>query len=158
MEKSEIEAIARIAATEALSRRDDIVQEELDTRYHDVKLLMNNYRKLKAHYENIEGEELEVTAICTLKHKTKLMMGHVDRMLAAYKALCSADDNPDEMRRWRALYLRYIDPARLTVSEIALKLSIDRRTFFRDINRAFADMAVLLFGLEAIGTWNPRKK
>ncbi len=39
------------------------MQEEFDLRYHDVKLLMKNYRMLKKHYAHISPEMLEVNAI-----------------------------------------------------------------------------------------------
>jgi len=158
MQKEEIAEIARIAAVEALAKRDSIVKEELDARYHDVKLLMKNYRKLKAHYAHVSPEALEVNAICSLKRKTGLMMSHVDRMLSAYKALCESAVERHEAMRWDALYLRYISDERLTIEEIAARLGdVDRRTFYRYIDRAFEDMAVLLFGIEAIGTWKPKK-
>ena len=91
--------------------------------------------------------------ICSMKRKTGLMMSHVDKMLTAYEAICQNSENPDEERRWQALYLRYIDAKRLSVDNIASLLGIDRRTFYRDINKAMEDMAVLLFGIEAIGSW-----
>lgn len=40
LRKEEIAEIARIAAAEVLDRRETIIQEEFDARYHDVKLLM----------------------------------------------------------------------------------------------------------------------
>lgn len=153
MRKEELEEIARIAASEALAKRDEIIGNEFDARYHDVKLLMKNYRRLKLHYANISPETLEVSSICSTRRKTGLMMSHVDKMLTAYEALCHESTDPDEGRCWQALYLRYIDGQNLSVDAIALKLNVDRRTFYRDINRAMEDMAVLLFGIEAIGTW-----
>ena len=158
MRKEEIEEIARIAATEVLAKKDEMHDEEFDARYHDVKLLMKNYRMLKAHYAHVSPETLEVSAICSLHRKTGLMMSHVDKMLTAYEALCKDATNPDEARRWDALCLRYITPERLNVDDIAERLHIDKRTFYRDISRAMEDMAVLLFGIEAIGTWKPNKK
>lgn len=86
------------------------------------------------------------------------MMSHVDKMLAAYEAMCRDSDNPDETRRWEALYLRFIGEERLKPDAVAERLHIDRRTFYRDIGRAMEDMAVLLFGIEAIGTWKPKSK
>lgn len=161
MQKEEIKEIARTAALEAIKKsaaaRDDIIREELDSRYHDVKLLMSNYRKLKLHYANMAGESLEVSALCSLKHKTGLMMEHVDIMLRAYKSLCEASDNPDEMRRYDALYMRYISGEKHKTDDIAERLGVDRRTFFRDVSKAMEELSVLLFGLEAIGTWNPKK-
>ena len=154
---AEVEEVARVAALSVLKEKKEMIDGEFDDRYHDIKLLMKNYRKLKIYYSNISAEVLEVSSICSLRHKTKLMMSHVDKMLIAYKALCESAINPDETRRWKALYLRYIADERTPIEEIAIKLSIDKRTFYRDIGRAFQDMAVLLFGIEAIGTWKPKK-
>lgn len=157
MNKEEIAEVARIAAQEVFARKDTIIDEEFDARYHDVNLLMKNYRKLRAHYAHVSPETLEVSCICSMRRKTGLMMSHVDKMLAAYEALCKEAVNPDEARRWEALNLRYIDEDRLSVDEIAERLNIDKRTFYRDINRAMEDMAVLLFGIEAIGSWKHKK-
>ena len=154
---SEIEEVARVATLAVLNKKEELIGDEFDARYHDVKLLMNNYRRLKIHYSNISAELLEVSSICSLRHKTKLMMSHVDKMLIAYKALCETADNSEELRRWNALYLRYIAEERMTIDDITCKLHIEKRTYYRDINRAMADLAVLLFGIEAIGTWKPRK-
>lgn len=157
MQKEDIAEIARVAAAEVLAKKDEIIDEEFDSRYHDVNLLMKNYRKLKTHYANVSPEALEVSAICSMKRKTGLMMSHVDKMLTAYEALCKESMNPDESRRWETLYLRYINSERLSVDDIAERLSIDKRTFYRDINRAMEDMAVLLFGIEAIGSWKHKR-
>lgn len=157
MNRDEIAEIARVVTAEVLAQKDDIFDEEFDTRYHDVNLLMKNYRKLKAHYAHISPEALEVSSICSMRRKTGLMMSHVDKMLTAYEALCKDAVNSDEARRWDALYLRYIDEERMSVDDIAERLNIDKRTFYRDINRAMEDMAVLLFGIEAIGSWKHKK-
>lgn len=118
---------------------------------------MKNYRMLKAHYAQVSPETLEVSAICSMRRKTSLMMSHVDKMLTAYKALCYESGRPDEKNHWDVLYLRYIDDERITIDSIADRLNIDRRTYFRYINYAMEDLAVLLFGIEAIGTWKPKK-
>ena len=155
LRKEEITEIARIAAAEVLNQREAVIQEEFDARYLDVKLLMKNYRMLKAHYAHVSPETLEVDAICSMRRKTGLMMSHVDKMLAAYKAICEASE---EKICWDVLYLRYIADKRLSIGAIAEQLHIDRRTYFRYANRALADLAVLLFGIEAIGTWRPNRK
>lgn len=157
MQKEEIAEVVRIVTVEVFNQRENVIQEEFDSRYHDVKLLMKNYRMLKAHYAHITPETLEVNAICSMRRKTSLMMSHVDKMLTAYKALCYESGRVDEMNRWDALYLRYIADERIIIDEIASKLGIDRRTYFRYINYAMEDLAVLLFGIEAIGTWRPKK-
>lgn len=157
MRKEEIQEVVKLAAEEILARREEILDEEFDARYHDVKLLMKNYRRLKAHYSHVAPEVLEVNAICSMRRKTGLMMSHVDKMLTAYKAMCKDSPCPDEARRWEALYLWYLKKGKMTVEDIASKLNIDKRTFYRDINRAMEDMAVLLFGIEAIGSWKHKK-
>ena len=124
MKKEEIAEIARVAAVEVLSKKEEMLDEEFDARYQDVKLLM---------------------------------MSHVDKMLVAYEAMCKEAGDSDEARRWDAVYLRYIDPARLSVDDIAAELHVDKRTFYRDIGKAMDDLAVLLFGIEAIGTWKHKR-
>ncbi|MFI3279609.1 MAG: hypothetical protein R3Y55_03685 [Rikenellaceae bacterium] len=157
MTKEEIEEIARIAAVSVMAHKREIFNEEFDARYHDVELLLKNYRKLKAHHENASGDALEVSSICLMQRKTGLMMDHVEKMIVAYRAMCEESSNPEEQRKWQALHLRYIDGEKLGVDDIAEKLSVDKRTFYRDINRATEDLAVLLFGIEAIGSWKHKK-
>lgn len=157
MDKNEIAEIVRMTAAEVLSKKEEVIGEEFDSRYHDVNLLMKNYRKLKRHYSDVSPETLAVNSICAIHNKTGLMMSHVDKMLTAYEAMCKKSDNPDEKRRWDALYLRYIKDKRMSIDAISERLNIDKRTFYRDINRAMEDMAVLLFGIEAIGTWKHKK-
>lgn len=157
MKDIEIAEIVRITTAEVLARKAEIIEGEFDERYHDVNLLMKNYRKLKTHYAHVSPETLEVGVICSMQRKTKLMMSHVDKMLTAYKALCAEAVSTDEARRWDALYLRYISDEQLSIDVIAERLHIDKRTFYRDISKAMEDMAVLLFGIEAIGSWRHKK-
>lgn len=155
--KDEIAEIVKLTTKEVLSKKDEIIDNEFDTRYHDVNLLMKNYRKLKAHYSHISPDTLEVSAICTMRRKTRLMMSHVDKMITAYEAMCHNSGNPEEKRRWQALYIRYIGDEKININDIADRLNVDKRTYYRDINKAIEDMAVLLFGIEAIGSWKHRK-
>lgn len=157
MKKDEIDEIVRMAAAEVLARKEEILNDEFDAMYQDVKLLMVNYRKLKTYYTHVSPETMAVDSICAMHSTTGLMMSHVDKMLAAYKAMCKEAGDPDEARRWKALYLRYINSKRISIEKIANELQIDKRTFHRDINRAMDDMAVLLFGIKAIGTWKHKK-
>ena len=151
MQKEIIAEIATIAAKEALAAKDNIFAEAFDARFHDVKLLMKNYRRLKNHYNLTSKKALEVISINSLHYKTELMMNHVDKMLNAYCAICQ--NSPEESRRWQILYHRYISEKPMKIDEISKQLSIDKRTYYRDVNRAMEDMAVLLFGIEALGTW-----
>lgn len=158
LQKEEIEGIARAAAKEALASREAIIEEEISAKYQDVQLLMQNYRKLKAYYSRTSSDVLEVNSVCNMHHTTGLLMSHVDKMLSTYDAMCHDSDNQDELRRWDALYLRYIGDERISVEEIANRLNVDKRTVYRDVGKAMEDMAVLLFGIQAIGSWKKRRK
>ena len=153
MQKELVEEIVKLTTAEVLKQRDNLIEEELDNRYLDVRLLMKNYRKLKIHYSQVDVNLNEVDSICSMRRKTGLMMSHVDKMLTAYKALCTDAETPDEIRRWEVLYLRYMSEKRMKLDDIAATLHINKRTLYRDTERAMEDMAVLLFGIEAIGTW-----
>ena len=151
MQKEIIAEIAVIAAREAITARDTIFAEAFDARFHDVKLLMKNYRRLKSHYDFTSKKALEVISINSLHYKTELIMSHVEKMLKVYCTLCQ--NSPEESRRWQILYHRYISENPMKIDEIVAQFNIDKRTFYRDVNRAMEDMAVLLFGIEALGTW-----
>ena len=153
LNKEELTDIIHDTIKETLGYKEKILHEEFDWRYKNVKLLMKNYRKLKTYYQGVSPETLEVDAIFSMQRKTGLIMSHVDKMLVAYKALCEESSEPEQRRRWDALYLRYIDGRKLKIESIAEFLKIDRRTFYRDISQAMNELAVLLFGIEALGTW-----
>ena len=151
--KAELTALIRDTVKETLGYKEKILHEEFDFRYKNVKLLMKNYRKLKLYYQEVKPETAEVDSIFAMQRKTGLIMSHVDKMLAVYKTLCQESCEPEQQRRWKALYLRYIDERKLKIESIAEFLRIDKRTFYRDISQAMNELAVLLFGIEALGTW-----
>ena len=80
MRKEEIEEVVRIAAAEVLVRREEIIKDEYDARYQDVKLLMKNYRRLKTYYAKVSPETLEVDAIFSMRRKTgRTVLRHPQR-------------------------------------------------------------------------------
>ena len=158
LRKEDVKEIVRMTVKELLDYKDSVLNEEFDARYQNVKLLMRNYRKLKLYCEKVSTEVLEVNAICLTQQKTTLMISHVDKMLVAYNALCRESNSIEQQRRWQALHLRYIDERRMSIEQIADFLHIDKRTFYRDVSRAMDELAVLLFGIESIGTWKHSRK
>lgn len=157
MQKTEMLEIARLAAREVLSQKKKIIDDEFEHCYHEVSLIMKNYRKLKSHYANAPTGEPDARTVYLNKHKKDITIEQVDKMLNVYKSFCQEAACQEEIRRWEALYLRYISDEILSVDDIAERLYIDKRTFYRDINKALEDMAVLLFGIVAIGTWKQSK-
>ena len=153
MTAEEVKQIVAMTVRETLECRTSLQEKEFDTRYKNVKLLMRNYRKLKQFQDRIASDVLKVESIGIMKYKTDLIMLHVDKMLTAYKALCLENNLFEQRRRWQSLYLRYITPKKMRVEEIAESLKVDKRTLYRDLEKAMSDLAVLLFGVEAMGTW-----
>ena len=153
MQQDEIRAVVRVTIEEFFKCKKKVFDEEFDLRYKNVKLLMKNYRKLKRYYEEVPLETLEVDALFDMQRKTGLIMKYVDKMLAVYKSLCQESDSIEQRRRWSAIHLRYIDERKMTIEAIANFLNIDKRTFYRDISKALDELAVLLFGIEALGSW-----
>lgn len=151
MQKTEMLEIARLAAREVLSQRKKVINDEFEHCYHEVSLIMKNYRKLKSHYANTPTGEQEARTVYLNKHEKNITISQVDKMLNVYKTICQESSCTEESRRWDALYLRYVSDEKLTVDDIAERLYIDKRTFYRDINRALEDMSILLFGIVAIG-------
>lgn len=152
MTEKEIKDIIKIVIREVQTQKEELKKQEYDERFQDVKLLMKNYRKLKKHFENMDSQELKVDSLNRTSNKTHIMMTHVDKMLKVYEALCNQGDKIDQIR-YQALHMRYVAEPKYTVADIANALNIDNSTFYRYVNTAFEDMAVLLFGIEALDSW-----
>ena len=153
MTAEEIRSIVVNAIGEVLNSKEKKQQEEFDARYKNVRLLLRNYRKLKKFQAHFVADVSKVESVGMMKSKTDLLMIHLDKMLKVYKVLCQEEDAEEKKRKWQSLYLRYISEEKMTIEQITNLLSIDRRTFYRDIEKALKDIAVLLFGVEALGTW-----
>lgn len=153
MQKEEMEEIAKMAADVVISQCDLMLSKRTERCYQDIELIMKNYRKLKSRYECLSIEFSE-DKIGLVPRVPQLTMRDVERLLAAYESLCITSDLPEDSRRWEALFLRYISTEKISTDDIAERLHIDKRTFYRDIHKALEDLAVLLFGLEAIKLQN----
>lgn len=133
-----------------------------DRRLHNVKELMKNYERIKQSVKNVNMEDPEdaedildigelmssefvVESLSQSKHRSKLMVQHVDKTLRAYKQICQVE-SIDE--RYKIVYDRYI--INLPAHKVAEKYGLSLRTFHREIDRACEDMSVLLFGIDAV--------
>lgn len=133
-----------------------------DKRLHNVKQLMNNYKRIEQSVKNAKAEdqdeevkdldiqhlmtsEFMVESLTQSKSRSKLMLDHVDKTLEAYKQICVVE-NVEE--RYRLLHDRYIK--NIPAHQLSEKYALSRRTFYRQIDRACEDMSVLLFGIDAV--------
>lgn len=133
-----------------------------DRRLHNVKQLLKNYKRIeqsvsRGSFVNVEDEsdtfnlrelmssEFVVESISQSKFRSNLMKEHVDKTLKAYKEICKVE-NIEE--RYSIVYDRYI--LNLPAHELWDKYFISKRTLYRELDRACEDLAVLLFGVDAV--------
>lgn len=163
------------AAVKAVEReRKNYRKQQYDWKYHNTKLLLRNYRRLNAYYENAvfstgdaaevdesfeeimrsmgrpTDEEIFVESIQKNYLTTKIIMTHVNKMLDCYKIMCERSNRRDDARHWHVLEGLYLADDYTTAEEIARREHIDKRTVYRDIDICVADLTALLFGVGGI--------
>lgn len=163
------------AAVKAADRvRRSYQKQQYDWKYHNTKLLLRNYRRLNAYYENVvfnaetakeadedfaglmqsmgqpTDDEIFVESIRKNYITTRIIMTHVNKMLECYKIMCERSSRPDDARRWRVLEGLYIANGYTTAEEIAQREQIDKRTVYKDIDACAADLTALFFGVGGI--------
>lgn len=163
------------AAIEAVEREQEKYRkQQYDWKFHNTKLLLRNYRRLKKYYENAifstenageadenfeaimrsmgraTSEKIFVESIQKSYITTKIIMTHVDKMLDVYKIMCKRSSRQDDARHWRVLEGLYISGDHTTAEKIAKREHIDKRTVYRDIDICVSDLTALLFGVGGI--------
>lgn len=165
---------AKTAIEAAERERESYKRQQYDWKYHNTKLLLRNYRRLKKYYENaifssdsaeeadesfesiMRGlgqeatEKVFVESIQKNYITTKIIMTHVDKMLEVYEIMCKRSGRQDDARHWRVLEGLYIAENYTTAEKIASREGIDKRTVYRDIDVCVADLTALFFGVGGI--------
>ncbi len=169
---AEIGAKSAIRAVERERRK--FRQQQYDKRYQNTKLLLRHYRALNNHYLNaafdtttaeeedtfigvmelMDGysydEDLYVESIKRSAIKTSIIMAHVNKMLEVYEIMAERSRREDDKRHYRVLRALYISDEPTTAADLARTENIDKRTVYKDIDAAAADMTALLFGIEGV--------
>lgn len=163
------------AAVKAVEReRKAYRKKQYDWKYQNTKLLLRNYRRLNAYYENaiisIEDaeeadesfedimrnmgrpadEEIFVESIQKNYLATRIIMTHVNKMLGCYEIMCERSNRQDDKRHWRVLEGLYLSENYTTAEQIAKQEHIDKRTVYKDIDVCAADLTALFFGVGGI--------
>ena len=163
------------AAVKAVEReRRAYRKKQYDWKYQNTKLLLRNYRRLNAYYENaifsIEDaaeadvsfedimrsmgrpadEEIFVESIQKNYLVTRIIMTHVNKMLECYEVMCERSNRQDDKRHWRVLEGLYLSENYTTAEQIAKQEHIDKRTVYKDIDLCAADLTTLFFGVGGI--------
>ena len=163
------------AAVKAVEReRKAYRKKQYDWKYQNTKLLLRNYRRLNAYYENaifsIEDaeeadesfedimrnmgrpadEEIFVESIQKNYLATRIIMTHVNKMMDCYEIMCERSNRQDDKRHWRVLEGLYLSENYTTAEQIAKQEHIDKRTVYKDIDVCAADLTALFFGVGGI--------
>jgi len=161
--------IARIAAETALEfyKKEQERQNRLkkDRRLRNTKLLLRNYRKFKIHCDNniheleelkdpdsfeyLDVDDLTIEAIIKNKERTAAMVRYIDHMINIYRFL-SEKSKPEELRRFKIIHDLYIADDEKTVEELSECHKINKRSIYRDINKACEALSSLLFGIDGM--------
>ena len=153
-------------------------QELPERRQANVKLLLRNYRTLKAHAENavydaaecespmeiledmMQGRDysVKVESIMRSAARTAVMVEHIDTMLELYRLLCLDKHSPEWERRWRVVDELYIKPDGMTVPEIAEEYGVVAQSIYNDIGIACERITALIFGVDGLALNAERKR
>lgn len=167
---AEIGAKSAVRAVER--ERKNFRKQQRDKRFHNTKLLLRHYRTLNEHYKNaifdsdiaketsqefaeimelmngtLVDEDVYIESIKESAMRTKVIMAHVNKMLDIYEAICERSQRHDDLRHWRIVKALYLDDIATTAAEVAAMENIDKRTVYKDIDAAVADLTVLFFGI-----------
>lgn len=146
-----------------------------DRRLRNTRLLLKHYRTLKAHnriadsstnkvyeensvdvlddIEAIDDEEQYVQALSRTKIRTLIIIGHINKAMRYYKAICESEDNIKK-RRYKIIKYMYIDSRKDDIipayEDVAEKFGLNIKTVGRDVRAAIEDLAILFFGVDGI--------
>ena len=175
--EEQIGNIAAIAAKEGIEsykeehRRSE--KERASKVKNSAKLLVTNYRRFKAMCSNAtysqntvsddelsevielmqgyhRNSEFEILSIKDKVVRTKMIMDHVDTMLEVFRKQCEAAIDPEESRRYRVIEGLYLLPEPKSIRDIAEEEAITTSTVYRDCDKAYKRLAILLFGIDGL--------
>ncbi|MEK4565817.1 hypothetical protein MKX54_14205 [Alkalihalobacillus sp. FSL R5-0424] len=137
-----------------------------DNRLRNIKLLLKNYRSFKKHGEEakedipelmraldldeLSQESFQIKSILANRKRTLAMTLYIERMLNIYKASCDENATPEDKRSYQVIYDLYLDPKRKTAEEVAIGHNLNRRTIYKDVDRACKALSVLMFGVDGV--------
>jgi hypothetical protein len=135
---------------------------ELDERKRNTKMLLREYRKLKAHveanpevyltddeYKMLTGVAPEPRDLAKYHVKTQHMLEYVDQILHAYAAWCKSG-TATEQRRWQIVEDSYTAERRISNRQQAERWKIDESRIRQEQTTAAQEISVMLFGVAGL--------
>ncbi len=132
---------------------------------HNCELLLKNYRKFKTmsmrtekKLEAINNEvllnaitlgEMMIPSIKKSKEKTLAIYNYMNAIIDSYRNLCAIEEDGDT-RKYDVLHYLYFADEKRSMEQIGQLLVSDKSTIYRLKDKAIEDLAVLMFGLNAI--------
>lgn len=170
LSEKHIEQIAATAVKIALEylEKEKQLQEKSkrDRRLRNVKLLLKHYRSFSTHcadikleineldskleLDELDTDEFAVESIKRSKERTLAMVKFINKMLKVYKIMSEQSSNPEDLRRYQTVYNLYISDNKKTVDEISEMHKINRRTVYKDVDKACETLSILIFGVDGI--------
>ena len=154
------------------NERQERIAQRFFRRLRNTKVLLREYRKLKAFCENAiykkdkesaiqileeidsyeHEEELFVEAIKKSKERTLLIIRHIDKMLDVYKIICEKSSKDEHKRKYHIVNSYYLVPEeeKKTIEKLANELFITRKTAYNDIDDAARYLTNLVFGVDGL--------
>ncbi len=154
--------------------KEESIRKRYERRFHNTKLLLQEYRKLKQHVtdsiykksstvealeiledlDQYQEDELFIDAIKKSKDRTSIIIAHVEKMLDMYKHLCDKHDERYKefnTRKWKVIYHYYISlDEEKNISELTEMLNCGRTCIYNDIDDAARSLTTLIFGIDSI--------
>ncbi|MCH4171916.1 MAG: hypothetical protein LKF36_11885 [Lactobacillus sp.] len=137
-------------------------KEERDFRLRNTKILLREYRKLKAHiaiapeeditpdeYKLLSGGHQDLSALMKYKISTKRIMNYVDLILENYEGYCKRGDYY-EKRRWDIIERLYLSETKQSLSNLARYYNLDQSVLGKERNKAIQDLSIMLFGIRGL--------
>lgn len=170
LSEKQLEIISQTAATVAIEKykkeQEEKEKKKYDRRLRNVKLLLRNYRSLAKHaaeikleiveldeklkIDDLDSDEFAIESIKRSKARTLAMIKFINKTLQVYKTICEQSDNQNDKRKYFAVYHMYISDDKKSVKEIADCQSVDERTTYRDLRKAYEDLTSLIFGIDGL--------
>lgn len=147
-------------------------KKSFDKRLRNTRLLLENYRGFLAFsdgaiYEASQCDEdvydilslmsdrpsdreMYVESIKKSAGRTKLIIEHINKALADYKAYCLRSGKEEELRRCRTIFRLYIEDENWDAPLIAEKEMVDISTVYKDIKEATKRLTPRIFGIDGI--------
>lgn len=141
-------------------------KKKVDNRLRNVKLLLKNYRNFKKHadeakedvpelmraldLDELSDNSFQIRSILANRKKTIAMVLYTERMIESYRKMVVESGSSEDQRSYEVVHQLYLSNDKKTAEEIANGHNLNRRTVYKDVDRACKSLAVLMFGVDGV--------